>query len=258
MLLENTINHAILIVFFFGAYSIGRLFFNNILSAIAIGISILLFMIYILFLSIGINLFTVSLIFVIMILLIAICVVNRPLQFGVNLKTLFQYFSFSKLFKLNVVIPSILLLIYFIKCSFPMVDGDSIGHYSNLPKLYISSGNLSSGDFTVHGKEPLLFPSLIAFLAYFGTLDIVTIFNFYLTSLIIFSIYGMCSIANIQDKFCSNSFCLLISIFLANPLMNFIIASGRPYILIAYFSTALLYFIFLNIEQANLKSLFCF
>ncbi|MCF6149698.1 MAG: hypothetical protein E3K37_13675 [Candidatus Kuenenia sp.] len=139
-----------------------------------------------------------------------------------------------------------------------MADGDSLSHYSYLPKLYISEGNFSAGNFILHGKMPLMHPALIAFLAYFGTLDIVMAFNFYLTLLIITTLYKMCTTAYTQEKVSSNSFFLIICIFLANPLMSFIISTGRPYILIAYFSTVLLYFLLSNFDKRSSENLYTF
>jgi len=252
MLFENIINHIILLFFFSASYTIGRLVFSNFLSASAFGVSILSFTIYNTFLFFGINLLTVSSIFVIMLAsIIATGIINRSKILDFNIRTRFPLFPFNKLFHPEFSIPVFLLLIYFAKCSFPLADGDSLGHYSYLPKLYTSGGNFSTGNFIDHGKMPLLHPSLIAFLAYFGTLDIAAIFNFYLALLIIMTLYKMCLAIHIQDKINSNSFCLITCIFLASPLMNFIISTGRPYLLVAYFSTSLLYFLLLNFDKIN-------
>ncbi|MCX9088629.1 MAG: hypothetical protein OIN90_13820 [Candidatus Methanoperedens sp.] len=99
--------------------------------------------------------------------------------------------SFNKPPRPEFLISVFLLLIYFAKCSFPLADGDSLNHYSYLPKLYISEGNFSAGNFILHGKMPLMHPAFIAFLAYFGTLDIVMALNFYLTLLIIITLYSV-------------------------------------------------------------------
>lgn len=252
MLFENIINHIILLFFFGVSYAIGRFVVNNFLSAVALGVSILSFSIYNIFLFFGINLITVSSIFVIMLAsIIANGIINRSKILDFNIRIRVPFFPFNKLFHPEFLMPAILLLIYITKCSFPLADGDSLDHYSYLPKLYNSGGNFSAGNFIDHGKMPLLHPSLVAFLAYFGTLDIAAIFNFYLVLFIIITLYKMCLTTNIQDKISSNSFCLIACIFLASPLMNFIISTGRPYILVAYFSTALLYFLLLNFDKVN-------
>lgn len=252
MLFENIINHIILLFFFSASYAIGRPVFNNFLFALAFGVSVLSFSIYNTFLFFGINLLTVSLIFVFMLIsIIAIFVINRPKISDFNIRARFPFSLFDKLFCPEFFIPVFLLLLYFTKCSFPLADGDSLSHYSYLPKLYTSGGNFSAGNFIDHGKMPLLHPSLIAFLAYFGTLDIAATFNFYLVLFIIMTLYRMCLTTHIQDKINSNSFCLITCIFLASPLMNFIIPTGRPYILVAYFSTALLYFLLLDFDKIN-------
>ncbi|WP_347273849.1 hypothetical protein [Candidatus Kuenenia sp.] len=128
--------------------------------------------------------------------------------------------------------------------------------YLYLPKLYISGGDFSAGNFLPHGRESLWYPSLIAFLAYFGTLDIASIFNFYLVLLMVGTLYGLCLSALSQGRINFNSFCLVLCIFLANPLMNYIISTGRPYILIGYLCTTLLYFLLLNFNKRNSDNLY--
>jgi len=142
------------------------------------------------------------------------------------------------------LIPGFLLIIYFVVCAFPLAEGDSIAHYCYLPKLYISGGDFSVGNTILHGSEPILYQSLITFLAYFGTIEVAPIFNFYLVLLLILNLYEMCLTTNhIQNKINFKTFCLITGIFVANPLMYLMIQSGRPYILIAYFSTSLLCFL---------------
>lgn len=149
--------------------------------------------------------------------------------------------TFRNLTTSAFLIPGFLLIIYLAVCAFPLADGDSIAHYCYLPKLYISEGNFSAGNTILHGSEPILYQSLITFLSYFGTIEVAQIFNFYLVLLLILNLYEMCLTLNhVQNNINFNSFCLLIGIFVANPLMHLVIQSGRPYILIAYFSTLLL------------------
>lgn len=249
MLFENIINHIIVLFFFCASYAIGRFVFNNFLSAIAFGVSIVSFIIYNIFLVFGINPSTVSSIFAIMLVsIILFATINRTKIFDFTIKNKLSFLS-KKLFHPEFFLLSFLLLIYFIKCSFPLADGDSLNNYSYLPKLYISGESFSAGNFLQHGRLSLLYPSLVTFLAYFGTLDIASIFNFYLTILLIGTLYGMCLSAHIHDRINSNSFCLVACIFVANPLMNFIISTGRPYVLIAYLCTVLLHFLLLNFNQ---------
>lgn len=256
MLFENIINHIIVLFFFCASYAIGRFVSNNFLSAVAFGVSTLAFVTYDIFLVFGINLSSVSSIFAIMLVsIILFAIINRTKIFDFNIKNKLSFLSI-KLFQPEFFLLTFLLLIYFIRCSFPLADGDSLNNYSYLPKLYISGESFSAGNFLQHGRLTLLYPSLITFLAYFGTLDIASIFNFYLTILLIGTLYGMCLSAHIQDKINSNSFCLVACIFVANPLMNFIISTGRPYISIGYFCTTLLYFVLLNFDKRHSNNLY--
>ncbi len=66
----------------------------------------------------------------------------------------------------------------------------------------------------------------------------------------------MCTTVYTPGKANVNSFFLIICIFLANPLMSFIISTGRPYILIAYFSTVLLYFLLSNFDKRSSENLY--
>lgn len=257
MLVENFINNIILLIFFIAAFSAGRLIFHNILFSLAIGISILSLLIYTIFLVFGINILTVIFIYAVEVSITIIVIAKKRSEIF-NLRINNEYLSLKKLLRFEFLITFILLLIYFVKCSFPLADGDSLGHYSYLSKLYISNGNFSVGNFLYHGKIPLLHSSLISFLSYFGSLDIASVFNFYLLVLIIAGLYKTCSSFRIEDKIDygrvnSNSFGLIICIFLANPLMNFIISTGRPYILTAYLCTAIIYFLLLNVNKNHEK-----
>jgi hypothetical protein len=167
-----------------------------------------------------------------------------------------SFISFNNLLRLEFLIPASFLFIHFIKSAFPLSDQDSISHYSYLVKLYISGGDFEAGNILLHGKIPLLHTALVTFLAYFGTLEISSIFNFYLLLSIILSLYKMCELFSVKDKIGSNSFCLIACVLLASPLMNFIVATGRPYVLIACFCTSLLYFLLENIEKRKSDSLY--
>jgi hypothetical protein len=257
MVLENIVNHAILLFFFSGAYFIGRFLFASFIYAVASGMSVLAFTIYSVFLIFGINLYSVCFIyFVILLVIIVSPVICRYKMLVFYLRDARSFFSSNKLLRLEFIIPASFLLIYFIRCSFPLADQDSLSHYSYLSKLYISEGSFSAGHMMSHGKIPLLHTALVTFLAYFGTLDISSIFNFYLLLFIILSLYKMCLLFSVKDKIASNSFCLIACVFLASPLMYYIVATGRPYIMIACFCTLLLCFLLENFEKRESNSLY--
>ena len=236
MVLENIINQVIVLFFFSGAYFLGRFLFDRFLFAVASGMSVLAFVIYCIFLTIGINLFSVCLIyFVILLIIIVSSIICRHEMMLLHLRGVRSFISLNKLLRLEFLIPASFLLISFIKCAFPLADQDSMHHYSYLVKLYISGGDFEAGNMLEHGKMPLLHTALMTFLAYFGTLEASSIFNFYLLVAIILSLYKMCKSFSATDKSGSNSFCLIACMFLASPLMNFIVATGRRYIFIACF-----------------------
>jgi len=257
MVLENIVNQVIVLFFFTGAYFLGRFLFDSFLFAVASGMSVLAFVIYSVFLILGINLYSVCLIyFVILLVIIVSSIICRHEMMSLNLRDVRPFFSFNKLLRLEFLIPASFLLICFIKCAFPLSDEDSLSHYSYLVKLYISGGDFAAGNIQRHGMIPLLHTALVTFLAYFGTLEISSIFNFYLLLSIILSLYKMCELFSVEGNIGSNSFCLIVCVFLANPLMNFIVATGRPYILIACFCTSLLYFLLKNIEKRESDRLY--
>jgi hypothetical protein len=257
MVLENIVNHVVVLFFFCGAYFLGRFLFAGFFFAIASGMSVLAFTIYSVFLISGINLYSVCLIYLVMLLVIIVSsVICRHKMLAFYLRYVRSYFLFNKLFRLEFLIPASFLLICFIKSSFPLSDSDSLSHYSYLVKLYTSGGDFSAGNIMMHGKIPLLHTSLMTFLAYFGTFEISSIFNFYLLLLIILSLYKMSKILSVKDKTGSNSFCLIACVLLASPLLDFIVSTGRPYITIAYFCTSLLYFLLENFEKRKLDSLY--
>jgi hypothetical protein len=257
MVLENIVNQVIVLFFFSGAYFLGRFLFDRFLFAVASGMSVLAFVIYSIFLIIGINLFSVCLIyFIILLIIIVSSIICRHEMMLLHLRGVRSFISFNKLLRLEFLISASFLLICFIKCAFPLADQDSMHHYSYLVKLYISGGDFEAGNMLEHGKMPLLHTALMTFLAYFGTLETSSIFNFYLLVAILLSLYKMCEFSSAKGTSVSNSFCLIACIFLASPLMNFIVATGRPYILIACFCTSLLYFLLENIEKRKSDSLY--
>lgn len=244
LLIENIINHTVLLFFLCASYAVGRLLFCQFLFATGFGLSALSLVIYNIFLIFGINLFTVSSIYVAMLLCIFFSMAYGTRFLNVQKEGIVSALTFRNLSTPAFLIPGFLLIIYFVVCAFPLAEGDSIAHYCYLPKLYISGGNFSVGNTILHGSEPILYQSLITFLAFFGTIEVASIFNFYLVLLLILNLYEMCLTTNhIQNKINFNTFCLIIGIFVANPLMYLMIQSGRPYILIAYFSTSLLCFL---------------
>mgnify|MGYP001562149733 FL=1 len=244
LLIENIINHTVLLFFLCASYAVGRLLFRQFLFATGFGLSALSLVIYNIFLIFGINLFTVSSIYVSMLLFIFFSLVYGTGFLNVQKEGIVSALTFKNLSTPAFLIPGFSLIIYLVVCAFPLADGDSIAHYCYLPKLYISGGNFSVGNTILHGSEPILYQSLITFLAFFGTIEVASIFNFYLVLLLILNLYEMCLTMNhTQNKINFNTFCLIIGIFVANPLMYLMIQSGRPYILIAYFSTSLLCFL---------------
>lgn len=141
MIFENIINHSILLFFFCASYTIGQLIFNNFIHALTFGMSVLLFIIYNIFLFLGINLSSVSLIFVLMFVSITTTSIINRLNIIDFIKNTSSIPSFTLPIRPEFLISAFLLLIYFAKCSFPLADGDSLSHYSYLPKLYISEGD---------------------------------------------------------------------------------------------------------------------
>jgi hypothetical protein len=257
MVLENIVNQVIVLFFLSGAYFLGRFLFASFLFAVASGMSVFAFTIYSVFLIFGINLYSVCFIyFFILLVIIVPLFICRHKMLTSHLRDVRSFVSFNQRFRLEFLIPASFLLIYFIKCAFPLSDQDSLGHYCYLSKLYISGGSFSAGNFLLHGRLSLLYPSLMTFLAYFGTLEISSIFNFYLLLFIILSLYKMCELFSVQGKIGSNSFYLITCVFLASPLMNFIVATGRPYVVIAYFSTSLLYLLLENFENRKSNSMY--
>lgn len=155
MIFENIINHSILLFFFCASYTIGQLIFNNFIHALTFGMSVLLFIIYNIFLFLGINLSSVSLIFVLMFVSITTTSIINRLNIIDFIKNTSSIPSFTLPIRPEFLISAFLLLIYFAKCSFPLADGDSLSHYSYLPKLYISEGDFSSGNFYSARKDAI-------------------------------------------------------------------------------------------------------
>lgn len=254
LFVENIINHTVVLFFLCASYVVGRLLFRQFLFAVGFGLAVLPLVIYNIFLIFGINLFTISSLYVAMLFFIFFSMVYSTGFLNVQKGGIVSALTFKNLSMPAFLIPVFLLIIYFVVCAFPLAEGDSIAHYCYLPKLYISGGDFSVGNTILHGSEPILYQSLITFLSYFGTIEVAPIFNFYLVLLLILNLYEMCLTTNhIQNKINFNTFCLIIGIFVANPLMYLMIQSGRPYILIAYFSTSLLCFLLQTLDKKILN-----